>query len=339
MIKWTLGFFALLTMTIDSEARSWTGNASYYVLKGRTASGGRAESFSAAHRTLPFGTKVRVTNLSNRRSVVVTITDRGPFSGSRVIDVSTQAADRLGFRGEGVARVRVETISPSPPADMPSPPETKSADAKPGAAKSPETKTSEPGHTEGMRETAGTACLVKLKDMGAVAESALPPDAPLNGCKIDLPVRLMSVAVDGQRKVAFLAKPLLDCAYALQFASFVKKIVAPLGAASMMAPLVAIDSGPGYECRGRNRDAQAKVSAHGKGIALDLSAFVFEGGRSIAVGIQADAAAVDYIKTLRMAACGWFTTVLGPGSDAAHANHLHLDIERHGLSDSYRICQ
>jgi rare lipoprotein A len=98
-------------MTVGSEARSWTGKAPYYALKGLTASGGRAGSFTAEHRTLPFGTKVRVTNLSNHRWVVVTITDRDPFTGSRVIDVSAQAADMLGFRGVGVARVRIETIS------------------------------------------------------------------------------------------------------------------------------------------------------------------------------------------------------------------------------------
>jgi hypothetical protein len=337
--KWTIAFFALLAMSIGSEARSWTGTASYYALKGLTASGGRAGSLTAAHRTLPFGTKVRVTNLSNHRSVVVTVTDRGPFTGSRVIDVSTQAADRLGFRGAGVARVRVETISPSPPTEMRSSPEAKSTDVKPGAAKSPETKTIERGLAESARETAGAACLAKMKDMGAAAETALSPDAPLDGCGIAVPVRLRSVAVDGQRDVAFLAKPLLDCAYALQLAGFVKTLVAPLGFASMMTPLIVIDSGPGYECRGRNRDPQAQVSAHGKGLALDLSAFVFEGGRRIAVESQTDAAATAFVKTLRMAACGWFTTVLGPGSDASHANHLHLDIERHGSSDRYRICQ
>jgi rare lipoprotein A len=108
--KWMIGLVAFFAMTIGSEARSWTGKASYYGLKGHTASGGRAGSFTAAHRTLPFGTKVRVTNLTNHRSVVVTITDRGPFTGSRVIDVSAQAADSLGFRAAGVVWVRVETI-------------------------------------------------------------------------------------------------------------------------------------------------------------------------------------------------------------------------------------
>ncbi|MGH7681385.1 MAG: septal ring lytic transglycosylase RlpA family protein, partial [Candidatus Eiseniibacteriota bacterium] len=65
----------------------------------------------AAHRTLPFGTRVRVTNLSNGRSVVVTIRDRGPSIRRRVIDLSGRAARELGFVREGVTQVRVEVIS------------------------------------------------------------------------------------------------------------------------------------------------------------------------------------------------------------------------------------
>ncbi len=65
---------------------------------------------TAAHRTLPFGTRVRVTNLDNRKSVVVTIIDRGPFSSGRIIDVSRRAAKRLGFIAQGTARVRLEVI-------------------------------------------------------------------------------------------------------------------------------------------------------------------------------------------------------------------------------------
>ena len=64
----------------------------------------------AAHRTLPFGTHVRVHNLDNGRSAVVTIVDRGPFIRGRIIDVSTVAADVLGFRRAGVARVRIERL-------------------------------------------------------------------------------------------------------------------------------------------------------------------------------------------------------------------------------------
>lgn len=65
---------------------------------------------TAAHRTLPFGTRVRVTNLANHRSVVVTITDRGPFRRGRIIDVSKRAAIKLGFLRQGTARVRVKVL-------------------------------------------------------------------------------------------------------------------------------------------------------------------------------------------------------------------------------------
>lgn len=91
-------------------SQSWSGKASYYQLGGRTASGGRVGHMTAAHRSLPFGTHVRVTNLSNGRSAVVTINDRGPFVRGRVIDVSAGAADVLGMRHSGVARVRVDTL-------------------------------------------------------------------------------------------------------------------------------------------------------------------------------------------------------------------------------------
>ena len=64
----------------------------------------------AAHPTLPFGAQVRVYNLDNGRSVVVTVVDRGPFARGRVIDVSTVAADALGMRQAGVARVRLELM-------------------------------------------------------------------------------------------------------------------------------------------------------------------------------------------------------------------------------------
>jgi len=66
---------------------------------------------TCAHRSLPFGTHVRVTNLSNRRSVVLVVNDRGPYISGRIVDVSTGAADALGFRRAGVAKVMMETVS------------------------------------------------------------------------------------------------------------------------------------------------------------------------------------------------------------------------------------
>ncbi len=65
---------------------------------------------TAAHRSLPFGTRVLVTNLNNGRTATVTINDRGPFVRGRIIDVSKGAAGVLGMRGSGVARVRVSTL-------------------------------------------------------------------------------------------------------------------------------------------------------------------------------------------------------------------------------------
>lgn len=97
----------------DDAYRAETGTASYYARKfigRRTASGERHDPdlMMAAHRTLPFGTRVRVTNLENDRSVTVVINDRGPFVKGRVIDVSRRAARRLGFLRSGLARVRLE---------------------------------------------------------------------------------------------------------------------------------------------------------------------------------------------------------------------------------------
>lgn len=97
------------------EREVQVGLASYYDSRfhgEQTASGERYDekALTAAHRTLPFGTHVQVTNLSNGRSVVVTITDRGPFARGRVIDVSRRAARRLGFLRDGTTRVRLEVL-------------------------------------------------------------------------------------------------------------------------------------------------------------------------------------------------------------------------------------
>ena len=82
-------------------------------IKGKqTASGERFDEFAmtAAHPTLPFGTRVRVTNLENRRSVIVRVNDRGPFVDGRVIDLSLAAARALGIVDEGVVLVRLQAL-------------------------------------------------------------------------------------------------------------------------------------------------------------------------------------------------------------------------------------
>ncbi|MCE2894510.1 MAG: septal ring lytic transglycosylase RlpA family protein [Flammeovirgaceae bacterium] len=99
-------------------AQVQVGKASFYADKfegSPTASGEkyRASKLTAAHKTLPFGTKVRVTNLANNESVVVTINDRGPFVEGRIIDVSKSAAERLSFFNQGTAEVKLEIVDPT----------------------------------------------------------------------------------------------------------------------------------------------------------------------------------------------------------------------------------
>ncbi len=108
---------ASLTNSYSSSGSSYSGGsssglASYYWQPQRVASGGwfNPNAMTAAHKTLPFGTKVRVTNVRNGRSVVVTINDRGPYIAGRVIDLSKAAAGVIGMQQAGVVPVRVERL-------------------------------------------------------------------------------------------------------------------------------------------------------------------------------------------------------------------------------------
>jgi rare lipoprotein A len=93
-----------VAFSIPQAQASWLGEASYYYHP-------RYSGLIGAHRTLPFGTRVRVTNLSNGRTAIVTIVDRGPFIRGRIIDVSTRAAEALDYKHAGVARVKVEVVA------------------------------------------------------------------------------------------------------------------------------------------------------------------------------------------------------------------------------------
>ncbi len=105
--------FATSTAMITASAYAQDGMASYYKSGKRTANGEtfNPNAFTAAHRSLKFGTKVRVTNLGNGRSVIVRINDRGPFVSGRIIDLTYVAAVAVGLHSSGVAKVRVAVLN------------------------------------------------------------------------------------------------------------------------------------------------------------------------------------------------------------------------------------
>lgn len=115
MIKRTMLMFVCLSMICSAE----TGVASYYTIKSNrgttTASGHKLKDteMTAAHRTLPFGTVAKITNLKTQKSVEVTITDRGPYIKGRIIDGTKAVAEKLGFHKSGVAKVKVEVVKVS----------------------------------------------------------------------------------------------------------------------------------------------------------------------------------------------------------------------------------
>ena len=194
----------------------------------------------------------------------------------------------------------------------------------------------------GLAAEQSNSCVVRLAQGGILAE---PLPAPVKAtdpaCSINEPVILVSIADPAlpERRIMFPDRPVLSCAMAERFARFAGDIAAPLALGIHGKELVSIATGPGYECRARNRQPGAKLSSHGQGNAVDIAVITLWGGLKISVQKPDDALTVRFIAGLRAAACGAFNTVLGPGSDAAHADHLHLDIEARGRDGQSKLCQ
>ncbi len=112
LIGVALAAFTLSAAPSAVEAKTMVGMASYYKHGRLTANGEHFNpmGLTCAHRSMPFGTKLRVTNLKNGKSVVVRVNDRGPFIRGRILDLSLGAAKMVGLTGSGVGRVKVEVI-------------------------------------------------------------------------------------------------------------------------------------------------------------------------------------------------------------------------------------
>lgn len=188
---------------------------------------------------------------------------------------------------------------------------------------------------------AADSCMDRLRKAGFVLEPAEPPKAENGLCRIEAPVRLIAVPVPSRpdARVALKDRPILACAFAENFGQWLGQLAAPAMAGYLETELAAVRTGPGFECRNRNRAEEGKLSAHATGQAIDVSGFELADGTQLAVKPSGDERRDGAIASLRKAACGWFTTILGPGSDPSHADHLHVDVQRHGSSDRYRICE
>lgn len=190
-------------------------------------------------------------------------------------------------------------------------------------------------------------CLQKLRAEGAnftiaagVADMVVAGALGNEVCHVQNPVRVHAVKVNSYI-INLPESPLLNCHQALQFSKWLRESAAPILAAQLGTPLAKVSTGPGYECRGRNGDVAAKISEHGRGNAVDITTFTMQNGKIVTVADAQTPSASTYtvLRGLRASACGYFTTVLGPGSNAAHAAHFHFDIGIHGKSGNYRICE
>jgi hypothetical protein len=178
-----------------------------------------------------------------------------------------------------------------------------------------------------------SACRLALTDEVAIAPS-IPDIRGAGGCGGEDLVRLEAVVLPDKRRVSVKPAAILRCTMASALADWIRKDIAPL-AERLGSAVSDLDNFDSFECRGRNRIVGAKLSEHGRANALDVRAFKLADGTSISL---TDRTVPRQLReTVLHSVCARFSTVLGPGSDWYHEDHIHLDLmERRG---NYRICQ
>jgi len=179
----------------------------------------------------------------------------------------------------------------------------------------------------------GGSCSKALSTLGVTAVSVDPIRA--GGCGIPAPVE---VAALGGGAVKLSMKAVVNCDVASTLAAFMRDTVDPVARQKLGASVSEIRVAAAYHCRTRNGVKGAKLSEHAKGNAIDISAFKVK-GEWIVVGGKNGLAANAFLKDVRKAACGPFTTVLGPGSDAYHSDHFHFDLAQRGQSGRSLYCR
>ncbi|MDB5577405.1 MAG: extensin [Bradyrhizobium sp.] len=203
----------------------------------------------------------------------------------------------------------------------------------------PEPEKPAPAATEKAVEQAApappppSACRVALTDEVAIAPS-IPDIKGAGGCGGEDLVRLEAVVLPDKRRVSVKPAAILRCAMASAIADWIRTDMAPL-AASLGSPISDLDNFDSFECRGRNRVLGARLSEHGRANALDIRAIKLANGRSISLTDRN--VPRETRESVLHSMCARFPTVLGPGSDWYHEDHIHLDLmERR---NNYKICQ
>jgi hypothetical protein len=177
-----------------------------------------------------------------------------------------------------------------------------------------------------------SACQLRLAKVAAF--QALGTLIGPGDCGAPDAVQLQAVVLPDQTKVAVTPPATLRCPMAEQIADWLRDDVAPTLAESG-PPLRVLDNFDSYECRGRNRVRAAALSEHGRADALDVRGFRLADGREL--GLTDINVAKDLRQKVRSSACARFSTVLGPGSDGYHEEHVHLDLAER--RNGYKLCE
>lgn len=178
-----------------------------------------------------------------------------------------------------------------------------------------------------------SACRLALTEEIAIAPS-IPDIKGSNGCGGEDLVRLEAVVLPDKRKVPLKPAAILRCRMATAIADWIRSDMAPI-AARLGSQIGELDNFNSYECRGRNRVAGAQLSEHGRANALDVRAVKLVGGKS--VNFTDRTVPREVRESVLHSVCARFSTVLGPGSDWYHEDHIHLDVAER--RNNYRICQ
>jgi hypothetical protein len=233
----------------------------------------------------------------------------------------------------GIAAAKTTVPLPRPrPADAPKIESTRAAEEEPNASQPPE-EVKPDAEATNAKPPEPSACRLALTEAIAIAPS-IPAIKGPGACGGDDLVRLEAVVIADNQRVPVKPAAILRCTMATAIADWVRSDMAPL-ALSLGTKLNELDNFDSFECRGRNRVKGARLSEHGLANALDVRGLKLANGSTLSL-TDRNVARETREKVLH-SVCSRFMTVLGPGSDWYHEDHIHLDLAER--RNNYKICQ